>query len=106
MQNYSGSCESRRASFFVVNFVVALDLFLCIPSIRYRVASTNSGLLLKVVPRLTLCAAWIVAAGLTVQTMCATQPLCPVKVSEPLPVSESVHMILMLRAASFSPALL
>jgi hypothetical protein len=51
-------------------------------------ASTNSGLLLKVVLRLTLCDVWIVAAGLAVQTMSATQPLCPVKVSGPLLVSD------------------
>jgi hypothetical protein len=68
--------------------VTCLVIPALLPLIECRAASTNSGLLLKVALRLTLCAAWIVAAGLTVQAMCATQPLYPVRVLGPLPVSD------------------
>jgi hypothetical protein len=68
--------------------VTCLVIPALLPLIECRAASTNSGLLLKLALRLTLCFAWIVAAGLTVQTMCATQPVYPVRVLGPLPVSD------------------
>jgi hypothetical protein len=68
--------------------VTCLVIPALLPLIECRDASINSGLLLKVALRLTLCATWIVAAGLTVQAMCATQPPYPVRVLGPLPVSD------------------